>query len=80
MSWQLLTNTRKFPPPPLLGGEGSKRAKNGVFGPFRAIFCPNGAIEGKMVGAIVFSMKKSTGKVTLEPMAKNDPEFVTLCY
>ena len=70
MFWQLLAKTKKFPPAPLLGGGGSKRAKNRVFGHFRPIFCPNGAFEGKMDGAIGFSGEKSTGKVILEPMAK----------
>ena len=32
-----------------------------------------------MDGAIGFSGEKSTGKVILEPMAKNKVEFVTLC-
>ena len=32
-----------------------------------------------MDGAIGFSGEKSTGKVILEPIAKNKVEFVTLC-
>ena len=32
-----------------------------------------------MDGAIGFSGEKSTGKVILEPMAKNKVGFVTLC-
>ena len=38
---QLLAYTKKFPPAPLLGGGGSKRAKNAILGPFRPIFPEN---------------------------------------
>ena len=71
--WQRPKNS---PQPPFWGEGGQKGPKTGfwdILGPFSA------QMEGKMDGAIGFSGEKSTGKVILEPIAKNKVEFVTLC-